>query len=243
MPSVRPPTSFSEGSSPHVEAIRHQEHEVCVRILKKSAELGLTAVVIPEKFGGMEMDLTSMMLVRRGVLARGFILGLATARTPESARCRCCFGTEEQKQRYLPKLAKAEMIAAYCLSEPQAGSDALAARTRADLTPTASITCSTARNSGSPTAATRISTPFSRRSAARSSRRSWSSAPGPASRPAKEEKKMGIKGSSTTAVFFDNVKVPVENVLGEIGRRPHHRVQHSEPRPLEARPLRAGRLP
>ena len=77
----------------------------------------------------MEMDLTSAMIVAEGISQRRIVLGLARRAQPASARLPLLlFGTEEQKQRYLPKLATAEMVAAYCLSEPQAGSDALAAR-------------------------------------------------------------------------------------------------------------------
>ncbi|HUJ04309.1 MAG TPA: acyl-CoA dehydrogenase family protein, partial [Rhizomicrobium sp.] len=126
---------FNKEVAPHIEEIEHQHHEVPAAILKKSAELGLTAVVIPEKFGGMEMDLTSMMVVAEGVARNGSYSAWHGAHTGIGTLPVLLFGTEEQKQRYLPKLAKAEMIAAYCLSEPQAGSDALAARTRADLSP------------------------------------------------------------------------------------------------------------
>src|ERR1035438_808527 len=83
----------------------------------------------------MEMDLTSAMLVAEGVSRDGSYSAWHGAHTGIGTLPLLLFGTEEQKQRYLPKLATAEMVAAYCLSEPQAGSDALAARTRADLSP------------------------------------------------------------------------------------------------------------
>ena len=92
-------------------------------------------MIIPEKFGGMEMDLVSAMIVAEGVSKDGSYSGWHGAHTGIGTLPLLLFGTEEQKQRYLPKLASAEMVAAYCLSEPQAGSDALAARTRADLSP------------------------------------------------------------------------------------------------------------
>jgi alkylation response protein AidB-like acyl-CoA dehydrogenase len=209
---------FQKEVAPHIEAIRHQEHEVCVRILKKSAELGLTAVVIPEKFGGMEMDLTSMMVVAEGVSREGSYSAWHGAHTGIGTLPLLLFGTEEQKQRYLPKLAKAEMIAAYCLSEPQAGSDALAARTRADLTPDGKHYVLNGQkmwitNGGYADLYTVFAKVGGEKFTAFLVERSW-----PGVSTGKEEKKMGIKGSSTTAVFFDNVKVPVENVLGEIGR-------------------------
>ena len=127
------------------------------------------------------------------------------------------FGNEQQKRKYLPKLANVEMLAAYALTEPHAGSDALAARTRADLSPdgthyilngqkmwitnggAADLFTVFAKVGGEKFTAFLVERGFGVKSGA-------------------EEQKMGIKGSSTTALYFDNVPVPVENVLGEIGR-------------------------
>jgi alkylation response protein AidB-like acyl-CoA dehydrogenase len=121
--------------APNVDAIQHQEPGLAISILRKSGQLGLTGVILPEKFGGMEMDLTSAMIVAEGVSKDGSYSSWHGAHTGIGTLPLLLFGTEEQKQRYLPKLATAEMVAAYCLSEPQAGSDALAAKTRADLSP------------------------------------------------------------------------------------------------------------
>ena len=203
---------------PNIDKIRHQDHAVAVSILKKSAELGLTAVAIPEKFGGMEMDLTSMMLVAEGVSREGSYSAWHGAHTGIGTLPLLLFGTEEQKQRYLPKLASAEMVAAYCLSEPQAGSDALAARTRADLTPDGKHYILNGQkmwitNGGYADLYTVFAKVGGEKFTAFLVERSW-----PGVNPGQEEKKMGIKGSSTTAVYLDNVKVPVENVLGEIGK-------------------------
>lgn len=203
---------------PNIDKIRHQDHAAAVAILKKSAELGLTAVAIPEKFGGMEMDLTSMMLVAEGVSREGSYSAWHGAHTGIGTLPLLLFGTEEQKQRYLPKLASAEMVAAYCLSEPQAGSDALAARTRADLTPDGKHYILNGQkmwitNGGYADLYTVFAKVGGEKFTAFLVERSW-----PGVNPGQEEKKMGIKGSSTTAVYLDNVKVPVENVLGEIGK-------------------------
>ena len=121
--------------APNVDAIQHQEPGVAVSVLRKAGEIGLTSVHLPEKYGGMEMDLTSAMLVGEGVAKDGSYAVIHGAQTGIGALPLLLFGTEEQKQRYLPRVANAEMVAAYALSEPQAGSDALAARTRADLSP------------------------------------------------------------------------------------------------------------
>ena len=128
------------------------------------------------------------------------------------------FGTEEQKQHYLPKVANAEMVAAYALSEPQAGSDALAARTRADLSPDGKHYILNGQkmwitNGGGADLYTIFAKVGGEKFTAFLVERKF-----PGVMPGAEEKKMGIKGSSTTAIYLDNVPVPVENVLGEIGR-------------------------
>ncbi len=203
---------------PHVEAIRHGEHPECVRIFKKSGEIGLTAVVIPEEYGGMEMDLTSAMIVAEGVAREGSYSSWHGAHTGIGTLPLLMFGTKEQKAKYLPKLATAEMIAAYCLSEPQAGSDALAARTRADLTEDGKHYVLNGQkmwitNGGYADLYTVFAKVGGDKFTAFLVERAY-----PGVNPGAEEKKMGIKGSSTTAIYLDNVKVPVENVLGEIGR-------------------------
>ena len=204
--------------APNVELIQRHEPGVAVSVLRKSAELGLTAVMLPEKFGGMEMDLTSVMVVAEGVSKDGSYSGWHGAHTGIGTLPLLLFGTEEQKQRYLAKLATAEMVAAYCLSEPQAGSDALAARTRADLNPEGTHYILNGQkmwitNGGAADLYTVFAKIGGEKFTAFLVERAF-----PGVNPGAEEKKMGIKGSSTTAVYFDYVHVPVENVLGEIGR-------------------------
>jgi len=204
--------------APNVDAIQHHEPGVAISILRKSGKLGLTGVILPEKFGGMEMDLTSAMIVAEGVSKDGSYSGWHGAHTGIGTLPILLFGTEEQKQRYLPKLASAEMVAAYCLSEPQAGSDALAARTRADLSPDGKHYILNGQkmwitNGGGADVYTIFAKIGGEKFTAFIVERAW-----PGVQPGAEEKKMGIKGSSTTAIYLDNVKVPVENVIGEIGR-------------------------
>ena len=203
---------------PNIDAIQHQEPGLAISILRKSGQLGLTAVILPEKFGGMEMDLTSAMIVAEGVSRDGSYSGWHGAHTGIGTLPLLLFGTEEQKQRYLPKLATAEMVAAYCLSEPQAGSDALAARTRADLSEDGKYYVLNGQkmwitNGGGADLYTIFAKVGGEKFTAFLVERKW-----PGVQPGAEEKKMGIKGSSTTAIYLDNVKVPVENVLGEVGR-------------------------
>jgi butyryl-CoA dehydrogenase len=204
--------------APNVDGIQHQEPGLAISILRKSGQLGLTGVILPEKFGGMEMDLTSAMIVAEGVSKDGSYSGWHGAHTGIGTLPLLLFGTEEQKQRYLPKLATAEMVAAYCLSEPQAGSDALAAKTRADLSPDGKHYILNGQkmwitNGGGADLYTIFAKVGGEKFTAFLVERKY-----PGVQPGAEEKKMGIKGSSTTAIYLDNVQVPVENVLGEIGR-------------------------
>ncbi len=209
---------FNNEVAPRIDQILHEDKGIAAGILKKSAELGLTAVIIPEKFGGMEMDLTSMMVVAEAIARDGSYSGWHGAHTGIGTLPVLLFGTEEQKQKYLPKLAKAEMIAAYCLSEPQAGSDAMAIKTRADLSPDGTHYVLNGQkmwitNGGYADLYTIFAKVDGEKFTAFLVERAF-----PGVQPGAEEKKMGIKGSSTTAIYLDNVRVPVENVLGEIGR-------------------------
>src|SRR5882762_5078554 len=160
---------------PNLPAIREKQPGLALTVMRKSVDLGLTATTIPEEYGGMAMDLPSLMVTAERMGRDGSYGGWHSAHTGIGTLPIVYYGTEQQKKKYLPKLATVEMLAAYALTEPLAGSDALAARTRADF-----------------------------------------SADG--KHYILNGQKMGITGSSTTAVYLDNVPVPVENVLGEIGR-------------------------
>src|SRR5580698_5785913 len=209
---------WNQEIAPHLDEIQHQKFDVLKKVLRKSAELGLTAVFVPEKYGGMEMDLTSMVLVEQGLARDGSYTTCHGAQTGIGSLPVLLFGTEEQKSKYLPKLASAEMISAYALTEPHAGSDALSARTRADLSADGTHYVLNGQkmwitNGGFADLYTVFAKVGGEKFTAFLVERAW-----PGVNPGAEEKKMGLKGSSTTAVYFDNVKVPVENVLGEIGR-------------------------
>ncbi len=203
---------------PDLDAIRRQDAGVALQVLRKSGELGLTAIAIPERFGGMDMDLPSVMVVAEHMGRDGSFAGWHSAHTGIGTLPILFFGTEQQKQKYLPKLAKVEMLAAYALTEPLAGSDALAVRTRADLAPDGKHYILNGQkmwitNGGAADLFTVFAKIGGEKFTAFLVERSF---PGVTS--GAEEHKMGIKGSSTTAVYLDNVPVPVENVLGEIGR-------------------------
>src|SRR5579871_691776 len=203
---------------PHREAVLHHEPGVALAIVRKAADLGLTAIMIPEKFGGMELDITAMMVAAEHFAGDASWSGWQSAHVGIGTLPLLFFGNEEQKRKYLPKLATVEMLAAYALTEPLAGSDALAARTRADLSPDGTHYVLNGQkmwitNGGYADLFTVFAKVGGEKFTAFLVERDF---PGVSS--GGEEKKMGIKGSSTTAVYFDNVKVPVENVLGEIGR-------------------------
>jgi alkylation response protein AidB-like acyl-CoA dehydrogenase len=203
---------------PNLDAIRQQKPGIALNVLRKSADLGLTAVAIPERFGGMEMDLASVMIVGEHLGRDASYGSWHSAHTGIGTLPILFFGTEEQKQRYLPRLAKAEILAAYALTEPLAGSDALAIRTRADLSPDGKYYVLNGQkmwitNGGAADLFTVFAKVSGESFTAFLVERSF-----PGVNSGAEEHKMGIKGSSTTAVYFDNVRVPVENVLGEVGR-------------------------
>src|SRR5215831_19459812 len=204
--------------APHLDEIQHQQFDVLKRVLRKSADLGLTAVFLPEKYGGMEMDLASMMIVSEGVARDGSYATAHGAQVGIGTLPVLLFGTEAQKQKYLPRLASADLIAAYALTEPHAGSDALAARTRADLSADGTHYVLNGQkmwitNGGIADLYTVFAKVGGEKFTAFLVEGQW-----PGISPGAEEKKMGLKGSSTTAVYFDNLKVPIENVLGEVGR-------------------------
>ena len=203
---------------PNLPAIREKKPGVAMAVLRKSVELGLPGMTIPEEYGGTAMDLPSLMVTAERLGQDGSYGGWHSAHTGIGTLPVVYFGTPEQKRKYLPKLANVELLAAYALTEPLAGSDALAARTRADLTPDGKHYLLNGQkmwitNGGAADLFTVFAKVGGEKFTAFLVERSF---PGVSS--GAEEHKMGITGSSTTAVYFDNVPVPVENVLGEIGR-------------------------
>ncbi|HWE51015.1 MAG TPA: acyl-CoA dehydrogenase family protein [Bryobacteraceae bacterium] len=209
---------FVNEVEPNLEAIRGKDYATARRVLRKAAAIGLTAVPIPERFGGMEMDLASVMLVAEHLASDASYGGWHSAHTGIGTLPVLYFGSEAQKQKYLPKLASVDLLAAYALTEPQAGSDSLGARTRADLNPEGTHYILNGQkmwitNGGAADIFTVFAKVGGDKFTAFLVERAF---PGVTS--GAEELKMGIKGTSTTAVYFDNVPVPVENVLGEVGR-------------------------
>jgi len=203
---------------PKIEEIEEQNWEVTLSLMRKAGEIGLLAVDIPEEYGGLGLDKTSSMLVAEEIGKASSFAVTHGAHTGIGTLPIVYFGTEEQKKKYLPKFATGELISSYALTEPNAGSDALSIRTTATLSPDgkyyilngnkifitnagiADVYITFAKINGEHLTGLILEKNFEGISLG------------------KEEKKMGIKGSSTRALNLDNVKVPIENVLGEIGK-------------------------
>lgn len=203
---------------PVSDRIEQLDYELTTSLLRKAGEIGLLSVDIPEEYGGLGLDKTSSMLVAENLGKTGSFAVSHGAHTGIGTLPIVYFGTEEQKKKYLPRLASAELISSYSLSEPGSGSDALSARTTATLSPDkknyllngtkmwlsnagfADLYITFAQVDGNKFTAFIIEKNY------------------PGVSLGKEEKKIGIKGSSTRALNLDNVPVPVENVVGEIGK-------------------------
>lgn len=203
---------------PVAKDLENKKSGLMAELVRKGGELGIMGGGVPEQYGGAGLDkiattvLTEKLSIYGGfAVTHGAHAGIGTLPI-------VYFGTEEQKKKYLPKLATAEWIGAYCLSEPQAGSDAQNSLTRAELNKEgthyilngqkmwitnggfADLYIVFAKIDGEKFTAFIVERNF------------------PGCKPGNEEHKMGIHGSSTTPVFLENCKVPKENLLHEIGR-------------------------
>jgi alkylation response protein AidB-like acyl-CoA dehydrogenase len=203
---------------PFIKDLENKKPGLMAELVKKAGEVGLMGGGVPEEFGGAGLDkiattvLTEKLSIYGGfAVTHGAHAGIGTLPI-------VYFGTEAQKKKYLPKLATGEWIGAYCLSEPQAGSDAQNSLTRAELNKEgthyilngqkmwitnggfADVYIVFAKIDGEKFTAFIVERTF------------------PGFKPGNEEHKMGIHGSSTTPIFLENCKVPKENLLHEIGR-------------------------
>jgi alkylation response protein AidB-like acyl-CoA dehydrogenase len=187
-------------------------------LVRKAAELGLMSGATPEEYGGAGLDKVATTLLTEKISIYGGFAVTHGAHAGIGTLPIVYFGTEEQKKRYLPKLASGEFIGAYCLSEPQAGSDAQNLLTRAELNPEGTHYILNGQkmwitNGGFADLFTVFAKVDGEKLTAFIVEKSF-----PGCKPGNEEHKMGIHGSSTTPVFLENCKVPKENVLHEIGR-------------------------
>ena len=187
-------------------------------ILKKAAELGLCMVEIPEAHGGLGRDITTSMLVTEAMSQNGSWSTTWGGHTGIGTLPIVFFGTDEQKKKYLPRIATAELITAYALSEAGSGSDALGAKTKAVLSKDgkhwilngSKMWITNSRWAGAFIVFAKVDgDKFSAFIVERNT---------PGFTVGKEEHKIGLKGSSTCALSFEDAHVPVENLLGEVGK-------------------------
>jgi alkylation response protein AidB-like acyl-CoA dehydrogenase len=203
---------------PRLEEIEAKKEGVMPALLKRAGDLGLLMIDIPEDYGGLGLRKTTSMLVsERGALCASFSVSWG-AHTGIGTLPIVYYGTEQQKQHYLPKLATGEWLAAYALTEPQAGSDALAAKTRAVLdadgkTYRLTGTKQFITNAGFADLFTVFAKVDGEKFTAFLVERDT---PGVSTGP--EEHKLGIRGSSTRQLILEDAPVPAGHVLGEIGK-------------------------
>jgi alkylation response protein AidB-like acyl-CoA dehydrogenase len=201
-----------------LEEIEARAEGLMPDLLRRAGALGLLMIDIPERYGGLGLRKTTSMLVsERGALCASFSVSWG-AHTGIGTLPLVYYGTEEQKRRYLPKLATGEWLAAYALTEPEAGSDALAARTRAVLTPDGKAYRLTGikqfiTNAGFADLFTVFAKIDGEKFSAFLVERAT---PGLGTGP--EEHKLGIRGSSTRQLILEDAPVPADRVLGEIGQ-------------------------
>ncbi|MDR5682692.1 MAG: acyl-CoA dehydrogenase family protein [Armatimonadota bacterium] len=212
---------FAREVAPRAEAIEKQDWDVTKMLLRRLGEMGFLAPDLPEAYGGGGMDSLASLVIAERISAGSFSVTYG-AHVGIGMLPIAFFGTEEQKRRYLPAMARAEKIGAYALTEPTAGSDALSIRTRAVLSPEGQHYLLSGQKQ------------FITNSAIADVFVTYAKIDGEhftafiVDRDTEgltigdEEHKLGVKGSSTRSLFFENAKVPVANLLGEVGKG--HRV-------------------
>jgi alkylation response protein AidB-like acyl-CoA dehydrogenase len=203
---------------PRLDELEAKKPGLLRELLQKAATVGLCGTDVPQKYGGLELDKVSSVIVSEETARDGAWSATLGAQAGIGILPIAFFGTEAQKEKYLPKLVNAEWIGAYCLSEATSASDALNAKTKAVLSPDrkhyilngtkhwitnggiADVYIVFAKVDGEKFTAFIVEKTF------------------PGVSPGAEEHKMGIRGSSTTPVNLESAAVPVDNVLGEIGK-------------------------
>src|ERR1700758_2237434 len=203
---------------PSIEKMEHKDFSVTRDLLKKAGELGLSSVEIPEAYGGLELDKVTAAVIADHIAKYAGFATTWGGHTGIGTLPIVYFGTEEQKKKYLPRLATGEIVGAYALSEASSGSDALNCRARAQLSKDgkhyilngekmwitnagfADLFTVFAKVDGEKFSAFLVEKTFSGFSVGA------------------EEHKMGIRGSSTCPIILNDCTVPVENLLGELGK-------------------------
>ena len=203
---------------PCVKEIEEKKPGLLRELLQKAADVGLCAIDVSAKYGGLELDKISSIIVAEKMARNGSWAVTLGSQAGIGILPIAFFGTEEQKMKYVPKLASGEWVGAYALSEASSASDALNVKTRATLSPDGKFyilngTKMWITNGGIADMYIVFAKVDGEKFTAFIVERSF-----PGVSPGAEEHKMGIRGSSTTPLNLENVPVPVENVLGEIGK-------------------------
>jgi alkylation response protein AidB-like acyl-CoA dehydrogenase len=210
---------------PVAERLEELEEGLTVQLMEKLGELGLFGTHMPEQYGGMDLDFNTNTIVAEEIGPTGGFSVSYNAHTGIGMLPILYFGSEAQKEKYLPKLISGEWKAAYCLTEPSSGSDALAAKSKAELSDDGKHFVMNGQKMWISNAGfADVFTVF-----AKVVGENLPNGKGgftgfilekgmPGFTLGAEEKKLGIKSSSTRQIFMENVKVPVENVLGAVGR-------------------------
>jgi alkylation response protein AidB-like acyl-CoA dehydrogenase len=202
---------------PALDQLEHKDWPLARRLGLRCGDLGLLATDVPEAYGGLDLDKVSSVVVGEAV---GRCASFATtfgAQTGLAITPILCFGTEDQKQKYLPRLVSAEIIGAYALSESGSGSDALGARARATRLPDGSFVLSGEKmwitNGGFADVFIVFAKVDGEAFTGFIVERGF-----PGVSTGKEEHKLGLHGSSTTSLILQDARVPAANLLGEIGK-------------------------
>lgn len=204
---------------PVMERIEHKEEGLLPGLFRKAGELGLLMVDIPEKYGGLGEKKTTSMLVGEKVSRMGSYSVTVGAHTGIGTLPIVFFGNPEQKQKYLPRMATGELISCYCLTETGAGSDAMSIKTKAALSEDGKYYLINGSKQFITNAAwADLFIVFAKVDGDKFSAFIVERAGNEGISIGAEEKKMGLRGSSTCSITFEDVKVPAENLLGEVGK-------------------------
>src|SRR6266568_4761461 len=203
---------------PNIDKIEHKDFSITRDLLKKAGELGLSSVEIPEAYGGLEMDKVTAAVIADHIAKYAGFATTWGGHTGIGTLPIVYFGTEEEKKKYLPRLAAGEIVGAYALSEASSGSDALNCRARAELSKDGKHYILNGEkmwitNAGFADLFTVFAKVDGEKFTAFLVEKSF-----PGFSIGAEEHKMGIRGSSTCPIILNDCKVPAENVLGEIGK-------------------------
>ena len=203
---------------PNIEKMEHKDFSISRDLVKKAGDLGLSGVEIPEAYGGLEMDKVTAAVVADHMAKYAGFATTWGAHSGIGLLPLVYFGTEEQKKKYLPRLAAGEIVGAYALSEASSGSDALNCRARAQLSPDGKHYILNGEkmwitNAGFADLFTVFAKIDGEKFTAFLVERNF-----PGFSIGAEEHKLGIRGSSTCPIILNDCKVPAENLLGDIGK-------------------------